>query len=82
MAFKPTGFPATPAFCLENVAKVLRPIPAVFSFSMAIIDPGGYRDFRRRALLAVAESEDKHAHLAGDFSSQILLSEGRGSART
>ncbi|CAL1126693.1 unnamed protein product [Cladocopium goreaui] len=27
--------------------------------------PSGYRDFRRKTLLAIAGSEDKHAHLAG-----------------
>ena len=27
--------------------------------------PSGYRDFRRKTLLAVASLEDKHAHLAG-----------------
>ncbi|CAL1138729.1 unnamed protein product [Cladocopium goreaui] len=27
--------------------------------------PSGYRDFRRKTLLAVASMEDKHAHLAG-----------------
>ena len=27
--------------------------------------PSGYRDFRRKTLLAIAGLEDKHAHLAG-----------------